>query len=455
MERMRGDEHVNQNSYKPYNRREPMKKAVTLILFLLISYLSASQIEVTAFIFTPEEPQPGESVTILVRLTNKSYDVDVEVTCRLFIDGSLYDVKVVPVNRRSSSEVSFVWPAYPGDHEFALEMSYYVERTELTDTFVQYLDVPGTEEQIDYFSQALSLYQQGSYLQAKIMFQQAKRVFEEAQDMDQATVCEEYILRCDQYYQAAQLYEQAETAYAQEDLNSALMYYQQAQSVYHLLEDDKATLCEQRIQEIYEKQRKQAEPPYYLILLIPVAAAVIAGLYLRKKKSPPHLPDYVPEQRLREEKPKKLFAEDTEKPEIAKKLDRIESGLDTSDIQTFKTLVRDFKKQEILLDKEELTPDEAASVKESLDTVKEKIKEKGKKLQDTQKLKDLQDRVELLLDEPVEDLVDAYNKYAQLHNAFDQIPDLGTAEQEEVRAKLREYYQFIQHQAKSVQSEMQ
>ena len=443
-----------------------MKKAVVLSLFLLISYVSASQIEVTAFIFHPEAPQPGESVTILIRLTNRSYDKDAEVTCRLFVDGSLYDVKVVPVNRRSSSEVSFVWPAYPGEHEFSLEMSYYMERTEVTDTHFQYLEVPGTEEEIDYFSEALTLYQNGSYLQAKIMFEQAKRVFNEDQDIDSATVCEEYILRCDQYFQATQLYQQAEDFYAQEEFITALTYYQQAQSVYQLLEDDRASLCEERISEIREKQSKQGEPPYYLILLVPVVAAVIAAVWLIKRKPPPPLPDYVPEKKIGKEKPKRLFEEEEregegkgeiggEKPEISEKLEEIESALDTENIHTFKSLVRDFKKQEIRFDKEEYTPEEAAYTERSLESVREKIKEKGKRLQDTKKLEDLREEVDALLNEPVGDLIDAYNKYARLHNVFDQIPDLQIQEQEDLKIKLKEYYEFIQQQAKSEQSQMQ
>jgi len=342
------------------------------------------------------------------------------------------------------------------------------KRIGIVNVNLQY-EIPDTipeEEEIDYFSEALTLYQNGSYLQAKIMFEQAKRVFNEDQDIDSATVCEGYILRCDQYFQATQLYQQAEDFYAQEDFITALTYYQQAQSVYQLLEDDRASLCEERILEIREKQSKQGEPPYYLILLVPVAAAVIAAIWLIKRKPPPPLPDYVPEKKIGKEKPKRLFEEvegeregegeiGGEKPEILEKLEKIESALDTENIHTFKSLVRDFKKQEIRFDKEEYTPKEAAYTERSLESVREKIKEKGKRLQDTKKLEDLREEVDALLNEPVGDLIDAYNKYARLHNVFDQIPDLQIQEQEDLKTKLKEYYEFIQQQAKSEQSQMQ
>ncbi|KYK35257.1 MAG: hypothetical protein AYK19_10920 [Theionarchaea archaeon DG-70-1] len=433
-----------------------MKKAVTLVLFLLISFafshIQASHIEVTTFIFDPEQPQPDESVTVLIRLANKSYDKDVEVTCRLFIDGDLHDVKVVPVSHRSSSAVSFMWLAQPGAHVFSLETSYYTDHTEHTDTFFQYLTVPGQEEEIDYFHEALQKYDSKSYVQAKIMFEQAKRVFEEDNDMEQALVCEEYILRCDQYIEASQLFQQAEEAYAQENVGSALALYYQAQSLYQLLEDDQAFVCDERIQEIQEAQREQVERPYYLLLLLPVVAAVIAFVWLRTRKPPPPLPAYVPEKKVEK---KRLFnLENTEKPEIVKELHEIESQLDTKDPQTFKSLVRDFKAHEAHFDKTEYTQEEAEYVEESLGVLKEKLKEKGKRLQDIQKLEDLHKRCDTFLNQPVGDLVDAYNRYAQLHNAFDQIPDLGIPEQQEVKAKLTEYYQFIQQQAKSGQSEM-
>jgi hypothetical protein len=421
-----------------------MKKAVFLILLLLTSYVAASQIEVTSVNFSPEEPQPEESVTITIRLANKGYKNDVEVTCRLFIDGELHDVKVVPVDRRSSSGVSFTWVAQPGEHFFVLEMSYYIEHAEISDTFSQSLTVWGAEEEIDYFSEALTLYEKGSFLQAKITFEQAKRVFEENQETEKAVTCEEYITQCDQYMEANQLYEQGERAFREMDFASAITFYQQAKSVYLLLEDEKATLCEQRIQEINEEQRKQAERPYYLFLLLPVAAAVIAIIWLKKKKPSPPLPEYVPEHKV-----KPLFMEDTEQPAMVKELHEIESQLDTEDPQTFKSLVRDFKEKEQHYAGKKYNPEEAHYIEEKLKGVKEEIREKGKRLQSIQKLADLKARCEALLDQPMGDVLDAYNKYAQLQNAFDHIPDLGVPEQEEVRAKLKEYYDFIQEEAKS------
>lgn len=439
-----------------------MKKAVTLILFLFIffaSHVSASHIEVTTLLFDPEQPHPDESVTILIRLANKSYTNDVKVTCRLFINGDLHDVKVVPVAHRSSSAVSFMWLAQPGAHVFSLEMSYYLDNTEYTDTFFQHLTVPGHEEEIDYFSEALQRYDNKNYVKAKVFFEQAKRTFEETYDMEQASVCEEYILLCDQYIEASQLFQHAEEAYTQEDLSSALALYQQAKSLYQLLEDDQAAVCDERIQEIQEAQRKKAELPYYLYLLLPVAAAVIAFVWLKTRKPPPPLPDYVPEKKLErmEKKTEKkgLFDLDTEEPEIVQELHKIESQLDTHDPETFKSLVREFKAREVRFDKKEYTQQEAEYVEESLDILKEKIKERGKKLQNIQKLRDLHKRCDNLLNQPVGDLLDAYNRYAQLHNAFDQLPDLGIPEQHEVKAKLNEYYQFIQQQAKSEQSEPQ
>lgn len=440
---------MNQNSYKPDGAIRFMKKAVAVLLFLLISYLSASQIEVTAFLFDPEQPQPGDTVTISIRLTNKSYDINTEITCRLFVNGELFDVKVVPVDRRSACAVTFTWVAIPGDHVFSLEMSYYVERTEMTDTFSQSFFVAGTEEEIDYFSKALSSYEAKSYLQAKILFEQAKYIFEQENDIEKATECEEYIQECDQYIEAAQVFDQAEKAYQSKTYDTALTYYQQAQSLYKILNDERAVQCEEKIQEINEYQRKQAEPPYYLYLSLPVVAAVIAFIWLKRRKPPPPLPDYVPEKR-REEKPKGLFMEaNREKPEIGHNIDRIESGLDTEDVQTFKSLVRELKKQEIRFDEKEHSPEEAAYIKERLDIVKERVKEKGKRLQDMQKLKELEKKVDILLDEPVGELVDAYNKYAQLHNAFDQIPHRGLPQQDKIKSKLDEYYQFIQLHAKS------
>lgn len=430
-----------------------MKKVGALILFLLISlmpfYLLASEIEVTTFIFDPEVPQPGESVSILIRLANKSYDEDIKATCRLFIDGDLHDVKIVPITRRSSCAVSFSWTAVPGTHTFSLEMSYYKGNAEMTDTFLQYLTVPGAEEKIDYFSEAVSRYENGNFEQAKIMFEQAKRIFEEEQNMEQALTCEEYIQKCDQYIEANQLFQQAEEAYGQEDFASALTLYYQAKSLYESLSDNKASVCNARIQEIEEIQRKKAQRPYYLFLLLPVAAAVVAFLWLKRTKPPPPLPKYVPEH-----KEKKLF-QNVPESEIVRELHRIESQLDTRDPGTLKSLVEDFKEQEAHFDKKEYDQQEGDYIKESLEEVKGKIRERGRQLQDIQKLRNLSRKCDALLNQPVGDLVDAYNRYAQLHNLFDKIPYLGVPEQEEVRAKLADYYQFIQQQARSGQSEMQ
>lgn len=432
-----------------------MKKRVTLILSIFIlctSYLSAAHIEVTNFSFDPQQPQPDEPVTILIRLANKSYDQDMEVTCRLFIDSVLHDVKVVPVTRRSSSGVSFIWTAQPGDHIFSLEMSYYIDRIEYTTNFFQYLTVPGGEEEIDFYSEALRLFNNGSFIQAKLFFEQAKRVFEENQDMEQALVCEEYILQCNQYIEAIQKFEQAEKAYKEKDFITALPLYQQASSLFSSLDDSKAVECEERIQEIQENQenqRKKANRIYYIVFSLPVLAAVIAFLWLRRKPPPSPLPHYAPEKRV-----KRLFNEEPE-PEIVKELHTIESRLDTKDPQTFKSLVKDFKKQEVTFDKKEYSPQEAELITENLKTVKEELREKGKKLQDIEKLKDINRRCDMLLDQPMGDLVDAYNTYAQLHNVFDQIPYLGIPEQDQVKAKLKEYYQFIQEKAKSQQSERQ
>ncbi len=452
-----------------------MKKGVALILVLLISYVSASQMEVTSFIFQPENPQSGDSVTILVRLTNKTYEEDVNVTCRLFIDGNLHDVKIVPVDRRSSSTVSFMWLAKPGNHLFSLELSSYVQRTEYTDTFIQYLLVPGPgQEDVDYYAKALELYDAGSFTQAKIMFEQAKRSFEENQNTEKALACEEYIKRCDQYVEATQLVNQAERAYQERDFPTALTYYQQAKAIYESLNDTKASLCEEKIQTIQKEMRKKADYTYYLLFLLPVVAAVIAFVWLRRKKPPPELPEYVPERSYRPErreppqrrerleppprvqKEKKLFTEDDEKnPPLVKELHRIESQLDTTDPGTFKSLAEDFKKQEILFKKKEYSQEETTYIERSMGEVKEKIKEKGKRLQDIQKLKELHKRIDVLVTLPLGDLLEAYNRYAQLQNAFSQIPELDIPEQEEVRGKLRDFYSIIQQQAKTGQFEMQ
>jgi hypothetical protein len=431
-----------------------MKKAVTLVLFLLIlcaPYLLAAQVEVTSFICDPEEPQSGESVTVLIRLANKGYEQDVEVTCRLFINGELYDVKVVPVTRRSSSGVSFLWLAQSGSHVFSLEMSYYIGPAEYTDTFLKYVTVPGVQEEIDYYARALDLYDAGSYIQAKIMFEQAKRRFEEALDTDQSLACEEYILQCDQYIEANQLFNQAEQTYASEDYDSALIYYQQAKSLYQLLNDDRAAVCEEAINTIkLETQKESAQPPYYLFLLLPVIAAVIAYFWLRRKPPPSPFPTYVPEQRVEK---KLIKGENENNPEIIKEMQKIESQLDTRDPETFKSLVEDFRTRGKSYDRSMYTPEEAHYIEEHMDGLKERIKQEGKKLQQIQKLKDLKIRCDMLLNQPVGDLVDAYNQYAQMCNALDQIPELQIPEQEEVKTKLKEYYNFIQQKARSGQSE--
>ncbi len=449
-----------------------MKKVYALILFLLIYNLTASQIEVTSFTFDPENPDPGDSVTILVRLTNKSYETDMDVTCRLFINETLHDVKIVPIGRRSSSQVSFSWTAEPGYHSFSLEMSYYTAHTENAETFIQYLTVLGTEE-IDYFAEAVALYEKESFIQAKIMFEQAKQIFEANQETERAVDCEEYIMKCDQYIEALQLYEKAEKALAAEDFASALLNYSQAKTVYESLNDRRARLCEEKIQSIYDMQRKQRTYTYSILILVPVATLVVAVVWLRRRKihflrkKPPSFPEYVPEQRMRKEtqkkekyeekieKERKRLFEDTEKPAVMKELERIESQINTEDPQTFRSLIEDFKDQESHFDKRDYTEGEAEYIEETMETVKESLKERGKRLQDIQKLRDVKRRITHLLDQPIDDLVDAYNRYAKLQNTFDQIADLRTEEQEEVRARLREYYQSIQQQAKSEQVERQ
>jgi hypothetical protein len=433
-----------------------MKKAVGLGLFLIIissTYVHASQIEVTAFIFDPEEPTPGEYATILIRVANKHYDRDYSVTCRLFVDGELHDVKIVPVDRRSSSSVSFLWYTESGSHVFSLEMSYFEDREEITASASRELLIPGEEPTIDFYSEAQHLYSQGNYLQAKIMFEQAKRVFEEAQDTEKALSCEEYILSCNRYIEANQIFSQAEQAYQQNNLSLALTYYQQAQFIYQELGDEKATLCQEKIDEIYSTPQTREEFPSVYLLLIPLVAAVLAVIYLVRKKPPPPLPDYVPEKKIET----KLFQEtDVErKPEIFRELKNIENNIDTQDPQAFKSLVEDFKKQEIHFDKTDFDAQEAEYLEENIGKLKQRLKERGRILQDTQKLYDLKKRCELLLSEPVGNLVDAYNRYGQLQNEFDRISDLHSPEQEEVREKLKEYYDFIQNEARTQQSEPQ
>lgn len=435
-----------------------MNKACALILFLLIPYMAASQLEVTAFIFSPKEPQPGETVTITIRLANKSYDQDIEATCRLFVDDELYDVKVVPVSHRSSSGVSFEWIAHPGQHHFALCMSYYQEHTEYSDTFHQYLTIPGAQEEYDYFSEAVTLFNSEKYLQAKVAFDQAKRVFEEKSDTDNAVSCEEYILKCEQYIEANQWYTQAEEAFYQKDYVNAPIYYQRAQSLYSILGDGRAAECQARLDEIEEMQKQVGHYPSYLFLLLPIGALVVAVWWLKRKKSGPELPDYVPEKKLEKpvqrEREKPLF-KDVGEPGIVRTLGTIEEQLDTKSPDTFKSLVREFKKQEQKFVQEEHGPEEARHIEQNMETLKDKIKEKGKRLQDIQRLKDLSRRCDALLNEPVGDLVDAYNQYGRLHNEFDKIPVTESVEEEEVKEKLREYYKFIQEKARSEQSESQ
>jgi hypothetical protein len=433
-----------------------MKKAVGLGLFLIIissTYVHASHIEVTAFVFDPQEPTPGEYVTILIRVANKHYEQDYSITCRLFVDGILHDVKIVPVDRRSSSSVSFLWFVESGSHVFSMEMSYFRDREEITASASRELLIPGEEPTIDFYAEAQRLYSEGNYLQAKIMFEQAKRVFEEQEDTENALFCEEYILSCDRYIEANQIFSQAEQAYQQNNLPLALTYYQQAQFIYQELGDEKATLCQEKIDEIYSTSPTREAFPAVYLLLIPLVAAIIAVIYLVRKKPPPPLPEYVPE----EKRESKLFQETDvqSRPEIFRELKTIEENIDTQNPQEFKSLVEDFKKQEIHFDKTNFDPQEAEYLEENIGKLKKRLKERGKILQDTQKLHDLKKRCELLLSEPVGNLVDAYNRYAQLQNEFDRISNLHSPEQEEVREKLKEYYDFIQNEARTQQSEPQ
>ncbi|MGC1122397.1 MAG: hypothetical protein WBA22_14995 [Candidatus Methanofastidiosia archaeon] len=435
-----------------------MNKVCALILFLLIPYLAASQLEVTSFIFSPQEPQPGEQVIITARLANKSYDQDIEATCRLFVNDELYDVKVVPVSHRSSSGVSFEWIAHPGQHHFALYMSYYQEHIEYSDTFHQYLTVQGAQEEYDYFSEAVTLFDSEKYLQAKVTFDQARKVFEEKNDTDNAVLCEEYILKCGQYIEANQWYTQAEEAFYQKDYVNAPIYYQRAKSVYAVLGDGKAAECQARLDEIKEIQKKGKGYPSYLFLFLPIGALVVAVWWLKRKKTGPELPDYVPEKKLEkpeQRKREKPLFKDAVDLGIVRTLDVIESQLDTQSPDTFKSLVREFKKQEQKFVQEEHELEEAQHIEQNMETLKDKIKKKGKRLQDIQRLKDLSRRCDALLNEPVGDLVDAYNQYARLNNEFDRIPNTGFPEEEEVKEKLKEYYQFIQEKARSEQSESQ
>lgn len=441
----------NQNSYKPNCRTHTMKKAAVLVILLLVFYVSASQIEISSFVFDPEEPKTGEAVSISFRVTNKAYKEKVEVTCRLFINGELHDVKVVPISPRSSAGVSFAWLAQPGEHVFSLQLSYYTQNTEQSHTVEKTLYITGTEEEIDYFSEALELYQKGSYLQAKILFEQAKLEFEEENDTENAVRCEEYIQKCDQYLEADQLCTQGDDAYAREDYMTALTYYQQAQSIYATLEDENPHCVEriQEIQNIFEEQKKQSDRPYYLLLLLPVIAAIIAYFWLKKQKKPPDLPDYEPESKKSfEEKP--LFKEeDIRQSETVKELQDIDSRLHTKDSQTFKSLVQKFKRIEQTFKEKKYDKEEKQYIEENIAALKQRIKQQGEKLQQIQKLRALRERCDELMNKPVGDLVEAYNRYAQLRNVFDDIPDMEIPEHKAVKNKLDEYYQFIQKKAKS------
>ncbi|MGD2247832.1 MAG: hypothetical protein PVF58_05450 [Candidatus Methanofastidiosia archaeon] len=433
-----------------------MKKAAVLITLLLVFTVSASQIEISSFVFDPEEPNPGDVVTISFRVTNKAYKESAEVTCRLFINGAIHDVKVVPVSPRSSAGVSFVWLAQPGEHVFSLQLSYYTQHTEQSQTVEKTLYIVGTEEKIDYFSEAVSLYEKGSYLQAKILFEQAKRLFEEESNTESAVQCEEYIQKCDQYMEANQLCNQGDDAYTREDYMTAVTYYQQAQSLYITLGDENE-YCTEKIQEIetiLEKQKKQTDRPYYVLLLLPVAAAVIAFFWLRRQEKPPELPDYEPEYKKFQEKP--LFKEeDARRSETLKELHDIESKLDTKNPQTFKSLIQKFKETEQVFEEKKDDLEEAPYIEKSIGALKQKIKYKGEQLQQIQKLHTLEERCDELMNNPVGDLVEAYNRYAQLRNVFDDVPDMKIPEQEKVRNKLDEYYRFIQKKAKSQPPEQQ
>ncbi len=186
-------------------------------------------------------------------------------------------------------------------------------------------------------------------------------------------------------------------------------------------------------------------------------AAIIAYFWIRRQKGPPDLPDYEPESRKSRFQKKPLFKEeDVRRSEALKELYDIETKLDTKDPQIFKSLIQKFKKIEKAFEEKKHDPEETQYIEESITALKQRIKQRGgEQLQQIQKLHTLEERCDELMNKPVGELVEAYNRYAQLRNVFDDIPNMGISEQQAVKNKLDEYYQFIQKKAKSQPSEQQ
>ncbi|MFQ5891859.1 MAG: hypothetical protein ACE5HW_03590 [Candidatus Methanofastidiosia archaeon] len=268
-----------------------MKKFILILLMvaLLESLVSASDVSLSRLTFSPIKPKDGEEVTISYEVSNSSWEKTYEVKVELFLDDELLHEKRLKLEPRKLEILKVFWRASEGIHTVKAILSYFEEGAEVTRELLIEIPVLKDTRTADLLlEKAKEFYAMGYWGDANLSFTSARDLYSNLREYEKVSECQFYLDKIEKHLSAEGTFKKAEELLKIGELEASKLEFEKALKLYEELEDSAG------VERTYVKLRlveeKLSEPKMNFLFvgfLILIILLLLLGIYLNRRGEKP------------------------------------------------------------------------------------------------------------------------------------------------------------------------
>ncbi len=247
------------------------------------------------------KPHPGENMTITAVAVNYTQRIISNVVVEFLVNNSLVSRQTVTLHGGASQVITFMWTAQPGTLTFLVRSQTQGDSNRRNDSVTSEIAIGSGTEQADLlYQQAVTLYTQGAYDQARNLAATAAIQYREIGELSKAAEADRLQGLCNSYMEAQKLMNQGEQAFQAKDYEQAAQYFEGARNLYIEVGDtENQNQAQQRLDEALAAQKRRTNMLYGTAIVGAVAVIFLAVMGSRKR----HPEERQSRPRLEEEPP--------------------------------------------------------------------------------------------------------------------------------------------------------
>jgi tetratricopeptide (TPR) repeat protein len=254
---------------------------------------------------SPIQPRVGENVTVTVTAVNYTQRIISDVVVEFLVNNELVSRQSVTLPAGTSQPVTFGWTPGPGTFTLMIKSQTTGDNNRRNDSVNQRIVLESGTEQVDMlYQQAITLFAQENYAQARDLFATVATQYTSMGEPGKALDASQLQERCDSFIEAQNYMNQGDTAFEMENYEQATQYYERARDIYGTLADtNKQSLAQQKLDQAMEAMKSGINIYYIGIAVAAIVLVALVTVTISRRRSHPRAPASRYESRFRLEEP--------------------------------------------------------------------------------------------------------------------------------------------------------